>query len=103
MNTEFKISSQNFSDSRGLEKADRLIEITKKLAGDTYVNPIGGTELYNKDYFNSQNIRLQFINPQSAPYKQFENQFVEGLSIIDVLMFNSKEELKKLMSDYSII
>ena len=36
-------------------------------------------------------------------YKQFDNEFVPYLSIIDVLMFNSKIEVQNLLKDYSFI
>ena len=31
-------------------------------------------------------------------YKQYDNNFVKDLSIIDVLMFNSKEKVKMLLN-----
>ncbi len=52
-------------------------------------------ELYSKENFAEYGIRLQFIKSLPIEYKQFNNEFVTWLSIIDVLMFNSKEEKKK--------
>ncbi|MCK4826994.1 WbqC family protein, partial [bacterium] len=33
-------------------------------------------------------------------YKQFDNEFVPWLSIIDVMMFNSKERIKEYLNYY---
>lgn len=103
LKTVFKRSSTSFQSSKGLEKADRLIDITKKCNSIDYVNPCGGIELYDKKYFKQQGINLYFIENSIAPYAQFKNDFVGGLSIIDVLMFNSKEEIKKLLTEFTLI
>lgn len=96
-------SSLRFKDSKGLDRADRLIEICKKTGARTYVNLIGGAELYSNDYFNLRGVTLQFLKPSIEPYKQFKDDFVPGLSIIDVLMFNSKDECIDLFNTYEIV
>ena len=40
---------------------------------------------------------------QEIIYKQFNNEFQSNLSIIDVMMFNSKEEIKQLLNKYELI
>lgn len=103
LDTEFKTSSIDFSESRGMNRADRLVEITKQLGGNEYINPIGGVELYKKDYFKVESINLGFIQCDLSEYPQNNNPFLGGLSIIDVLMFNSPEEVRQLLQKYSII
>ena len=103
LNKIFEKSSISYNDTKGQEKADRLIKITKDRSSDFYINPAGGHELYNKDYFLKQGVTLKFIKNEFTTYKQFENQPVNGLSIIDVLMFNSKEETIKLIQNYKLI
>lgn len=102
LKTVFKRSSTSFQSSKGLEKADRLIDITKKCNSITYINPSGGRELYNKRYFKQHGIDLHFIENSIQPYPQFNKEFIGGLSIIDVLMFNSKEEIKKKLNQYKL-
>ena len=86
------------------DRSERLIEITKFLGCDNYVNPIGGTELYDKEYFEKFDIKLNFIKPSNIKYNQFDNQFVSNLSIIDVLMFNRPEIIKlDFLSEYELI
>jgi hypothetical protein len=103
LNTKFKVSSKDFNESRGMDRADRLIEITKSLGGNIYINPSGGKELYTKEYFNSKSIELKFIESEVMAYKQFENVFCGGLSIIDVLMFNSVESINKMIEQYKLV
>ncbi len=35
-------------------------------------------------------------------YKQFNNEFVPWLSIIDVMMFNSKEQIQEYLNKYTL-
>lgn len=95
-------SSQGFHETKPLKKADRLIEITKRLNGTEYINLPGGKELYDKDYFKSKDVQLSFLNPQLPEYIQFGNPFQPGLSIIDVLMFNSREQVRELLKQYTL-
>jgi len=98
------VKSSDYSpETKGLEKADRLIEITKKTGMSKYSNAIGGQTLYNKQYFKENGIELSFVKSKLQDYKQFKNDFVIGLSIIDVLMFNDKKTIIKYFDDYELI
>ena len=48
-------------------------------------------------------IKLYFIKTNDIKYTQFKNEFQQNLSIIDVLMFNSKDEIMKLIKDYQLV
>ncbi len=100
---DFKFSSREFQQSRGLEKADRLIHISSELSASHYINAIGGMELYDKPYFEEKGIQLSFLKPCLAPYKQFDEPFVPALSIIDVLMFNSKQHTIQILDNYELV
>lgn len=73
LNTEFYISSKSFGSSKGVDKADRLISITNELESNTYINAIGGKEIYDKPYFESKNVDLLFLKPLLPQYKQFSS------------------------------
>ena len=103
LNTVFEISSECYAQTKGMEKADRLISICKQRNAVTYINPSGGKALYNKDYSKKQGVDLLFIENNIAPYQQFEPNFVGGLSIIDVMMFNSPLQIKELVKKYQLI
>ncbi len=101
--TKFELSSKLYGHTKGIEKADRLIEICKSNYTDTYINPIGGIELYNKNYFNSKGINLFFFKNGKINYKQFNNNFIPNLSIIDVVMFNNPEKINEMLDNYELI
>ena len=77
--------------------------IVEKLQGDVYINPIGGVDLYDKDVFKEHGITLAFHRMDEIKYTQFDKEFVPSLSILDVLMFQSKEEIKQLLNRYSLL
>lgn len=98
----FKNSSVAY-DNRHLKKADRLIDITKTENFTNYINPIGGAEIYTKEYYTDQGVSLQFLKPGAITYNQFKPEFVPWLSVIDVLMFNSKDEVMQMLDNYELI
>lgn len=83
--------------------AMKLVEITKLFGSEHYVNSIGGQELYNKDFFAQYNIELSFIKPNKIVYKQNAGEFVPNLSMIDVLMWNDSESVKKLLTEFVFV
>lgn len=101
--TNLELSSQKYAHTKELGKAERLIEIVKENKATQYINAIGGQKLYTKEYFKSLGVDLFFLNPNTLTYKQFDNPFVPNLSIIDVMMFNSVEEVKLMLNNYELI
>lgn len=102
LKTNFKISSLDFPDSKLLKKTSRIIEICKKENVINYINPIGGVQLYTKQEFNNVSIQLSFLKSKPIEYKQFDNEFVPWLSIIDVIMFNSKERVVSMLNEFDL-
>ena len=95
--------SSTIACDHSLKSAERVQAICKALGADTYVNPIGGMELYSKEDFASHGIDLKFLKALPFEYEQSGNAFVPWLSILDVLMFNSKERTRsQVYSGYSL-
>lgn len=86
-----------------LKSQDKVLSICRERKATQYINSIGGQELYNKDIFKQNKIDLNFIKTNPIQYKQFNNEFIPWLSIIDVLMFNSKEQIKNYLNSYNLI
>jgi hypothetical protein len=101
MDTKFLYSS-DIDKKNSLKAQDKVIEINKQVGATTYINAIGGKELYVKEDFLENNIELQFLKTDDFMYKQFEGEFIPYLSIIDLMMFNSKEEVKTILHKYSL-
>lgn len=102
IDTKFEYSSKLYSNTKNLNRTDRLIQICKMNKADEYVNPIGGTELYDKFNFKEKEIRLKFIKTNFIQYKQFNDIFLPNLSIIDVIMFNNPETIKEFLTNHTI-
>ena len=82
---------------------ERIIDICKLRGTTEYINAIGGKELYDKQLFNEAGIRLNFLKmDEDIVYPQGKGRFIPSLSILDVLMFNGKEEIQTLLKRYSI-
>lgn len=96
------VFSSDLKKNNGLKAERRVLNINKVLKSDHYINPIGGIELYNKDLFAENGVKLSFLNPLPRPYCQFKNNFISGLSIIDVMMFNSIPEIVDMLNDYEL-
>ena len=60
-------------------------------------------KLYSKEEFKKNGIDLYFIKMDNIEYKQFSNEFIPNLSIIDVLMHNGKEGTKELLNKYTLV
>lgn len=102
IHTRFIVSSSINIDHE-LKAQDKVISICKALNATEYLNPIGGVDLYSKPVFEQNDIELKFIQSTLIKYPQFKNEFVPWLSIIDVMMFNSKERIiDYLQTGYTI-
>lgn len=97
------ILSSELTKNNTLKAQDKVIDICKRLSAGVYVNAIGGQALYDREVFGLNGIDLKFIKLLPIEYKQFKNEFVPNLSIIDVMMFNDKKELQNLLRMYELI
>ena len=100
--TKITISS-TINIDHSLKSQDKVITICKSQEATTYINAIGGQELYSKDIFKQNGLNLNFIKADKIQYNQFKNEFIPYLSIIDNMMFNSKEQIKEYLNKYILI
>ena len=89
--------SSTLGVDRALAGAGRVIALCRRAGADTYINPIGGRELYAADEFARHGIALRFLRSGEVRYPQFGAGFVPALSIVDVLMFNGREGTRRLV------
>lgn len=97
------IYSSKLDKDNNLNGQDKVISICKGLKADMYINAIDGMDLYSKKDFTRQGQELKFLKTQEIKYKQFKETFIPNLSIIDVMMFNSPEDIRKMLKDYELI
>lgn len=68
-----------------------------------YWNQPGGQSFFDKTKYDNANVDLRFIKVHPQEYDQHMPTFEPGLSIIDVLMFNSPEKINEMMDDYELV
>ncbi|WP_029905962.1 WbqC family protein [Prevotella sp. 10(H)] len=102
IDTEIIISS-TIDIEHSLKGQEKVLALCKELKASDYYNAIGGQELYSPEDFRRENINLHFLSTNPIEYKQFSNEFVPWLSILDVMMFNTLDEIKKMLDNYKLI
>ena len=86
-----------------MKAQEKVISICKELKATEYYNAIGGQELYSYEEFKDVDIKLSFLKSNEIKYKQLKDEFVANLSILDVLMFNSINDIKNFLNQYELI
>ena len=102
LDTNF-IKSSDLDKDLSLPAQDRLVSIVQKLEGSRYINTINGRHLYSKQFFRENGIELFFLKTEDVRYKQFNEDFIPSLSIIDVLMFNDIKRVNQLLLKYKLV
>jgi hypothetical protein len=102
LGTEILLSSQIEKDN-SLRGAEKVIAICRALGADTYINSIGGLQLYDRQQFKDAGLELRFIQTGRVSYPQLRPDFVPNLSIIDLMMFNERQELRGLLQEYALV
>lgn len=102
IHTEIILSSDLPKDC-SLKGKDKVLHICHILNADTYYNAIGGQDLYDKKEFMDKEVKLFFLETQMKEYPQQSQNFIPFLSMIDVLMNNSVEEINLLLDSYNLL
>jgi hypothetical protein len=97
------IVSSTLPIDHSLKGKYKVMAVIKELGADTYLNPIGGMELYSKEEFAENGITLQFHKMKAIVYPQFSNEFIPFLSILDVMMFNDKTTIQGLLKEFDLL
>lgn len=101
LHPQWQVSSKLKKDS-GLRGQDKVLSICEELGATYYINLPGGKALYDQASFAARGMQLSFIQPETVAYRQFGSKFLPNLSIIDVMMFNSRVECAKLLEVWGL-
>jgi hypothetical protein len=77
--------------------ATRVLQRCRQVGASSYVNAIGGLQLYTREDFAAEGVSLRFLRPFLPEYAQFGHVFVPALSIIDVMMFNEPASISAML------
>jgi len=102
IDTELAISSE-LGLSRDLKGKDRVLSICERLGASEYINPIGGMDLYDKDFFETHGMTLWFQEVLSEPYDQQNDLFAPYLSIIDMIMYCGVENTCSKLNEMKLL
>ena len=94
--------ASSFQESAALQAQSRVIEIGRHLGASKFINPIGGLELYENTHFADIGIELSFLKTRPTTYPQFGSTHLPFLSIVDVMMFNSQNQIIELLQEYDL-
>ncbi len=95
-------SSSVYGNSE-LHAQDRVLDICRREGASEYVNMLGGQELYKREDFAAAGFTLHFLAAELPAYPQFKGEFVPGLSILDVLFFNDREQARALLDRFQLV
>lgn len=102
LNTRFVLSSS--IDKTGLDNASqKVFKIGNLYNAFNYINAIGGMQYYDKNLFAQNGVNLSFLKTGDVTYNRLQRPFIPNLSIIDIMMFNSIDEIKILLDNYTLI
>ncbi len=91
IDTEIIISSnEDFSG----KKSDLVLNICSKLNATTYLSGTGSKDYLDIKSFEDRGIVIEFIESLPAIYPQIHGEFIPGLSILDMMMNTSFEDIK---------
>jgi hypothetical protein len=79
---------------------ERILDICEFVGAKEYVNLPGGVDLYHPEAFQTRNIKLTFRNLPNFVYQTQPYNFEPNLSIIDLLMWNKPQAIKKYLDIY---
>ena len=97
------IRSSSLDKDNSLKGQNKILNICKVLGANEYYNAVGGQTLYDGREFLKRGVKLCFVKTKEIKYKQFDGKFQPNLSIIDILMFNSQNDVKKMLDEFELI
>ena len=101
INFQYQVcSSLNIDLDMGCSAEERILHLCEFLGAKEYVNLPGGVELYDPEAFKRRNMQLTFRSLPLFTYPTGSYSFEPNLSILDVLMWNMPEDIKKYLDHH---
>ena len=90
------IPSPKYSDEWALN-------ICKSIGAKKYINAEGGRDFFDTKKYKDNNVELYFVEQPLIPYEQLHNEFESGLSILDIMMFNSPQDIMSMLEKGALL
>ena len=99
-----RLSGMNLNYKDANAPDEWALNICQSIEGaDQYFNLPGGTSFFDRSKYEKAGIDLKFPALQNIQYHQKGIRFEPDLSIIDVMMFNSREEIRHMLTQYTYL
>ncbi|TNE47791.1 MAG: hypothetical protein EP344_19415 [Bacteroidetes bacterium] len=95
-------SSSRYNNAQ-LKAQHRILDICRQEGAGTYVNAIGGQELYDLHYFAQHQVQLFFLSPEVTSYTQGGTEFHPYLSMLDTLMHLEAPAIRQKLGEFQLI
>jgi hypothetical protein len=96
------IVSSSVAIDPSIRGQNKVIAFCQALGAQTYINAVGGQGLYSSAHFGSLGVTLRFLKTRPIRYQQYTHEFVDNLSVLDVMMFNSRDSVRNLLYEYDL-
>ena len=77
--------------------------ISRCLLATEYINPIGGRSIFRQSDFDTAGVTLKFLEFTNPVYPTGPYRFEEGLSILDVMMWNEPAAIREAIATHANI
>jgi len=77
--------------------------ISRSLSATEYINPIGGRAIFRQADFDAAGVVLKFLDFGNFVYRTEPYRFEEGLSILDVIMWNTPQTIRDAIASHASI
>jgi len=78
-------------------KNTRIINLCKSVGATEYLSGVGAREYNDDEMYRQASIKLTYQNFKISEYKQLGQEFLNGLSILDMLFNIGTKETKKII------
>jgi len=75
--------------------------ISRHLGATEYINPINGRSIFRQGDFDAAGVALKFLDFRNFVYPTDSYEFEEGLSILDVMMWNEPAVIRGAIASHS--
>lgn len=97
------LMSSDLHYERASGAADKVVNLCQTVGAKEYINSIGGRHLYQPEFFADRGLSLSFIKMGDIVYHQGNHAFQPNLSIIDVLMHCSPDDIRTYLRQYELL
>lgn len=79
------------------------LKIATQLGAREYLNPVGGSTIFDPNEFQAAGVRLGFLEIPAMTYDTAPYRFIPNLSILDVLMWTEPSDVKRFLVERAIV